>query len=226
MDRKTVLRLDANEYFLFCLVRYPTLSHHLSPFANLQVGPVSAGAHGPPSMVVRERGCYAWAQHLPYLNILQAYLQEYFPFDPANDIQSTSLVPSGKGPGSRYKELFLRLITEYWINSANVVHKDFDKLATYRKQLYTSSPSYVSGQFDSFAAAAAHRGHPSPLEAVLLDGNVSIKFTLASCQSIYLVLFSMLLDPAISQLSSEGTASMLLQMQLPLFDMIRCILQK
>lgn len=242
-DRNNVVKLDATEYFIFCLTRFPALYNHLSPFANFMSpggqsssmlnNSTSCPYFGPPSVVLRSRGIYAWTGTLPYLAVLLAYLREFFPHMRTSEISSNASQQSMVIQQSKTKELFLRIAVEYWANSAYVVHVEFNQLSAYRRQLYTTSPLLVAGQC---LDGDLPRGHPPLHEAILLNGYGSVKFTLAGCQGLYMMLFSVLSDPQlrnqllsadVSQSSADSSAGILLQiLQCPLFDMIRCVFQK
>eukprot|EP00981_Chlorochromonas_danica_P001034 scaffold236_cov164-Ochromonas_danica.AAC.10 len=207
-SEKLVVRLDPLEYFLFCLTRYPTLSHYLTPWAmkggNQSTSPSYALHNGP-------QGCMTWVQNTAYLCLLWNYLQAFLlpsPSSPcaagcagptsttsssaaltvrnASSPSSLALTLSGEEGGrgmsstQRIAQLLLFLCIENWINCAYVLHSDYHQVALYRKQLYAHRVG--NSNLAATTGEAGGRLHPSPIEAVMLDGTAAGKFSVASLQ--------------------------------------------
>ena len=83
-------------------------------------------------------------------------------------------------------ELFIRLMAEYWMDSATLVRRNYAQGAIYKSQLNKTLTHY--------SAVDPTSRHLSPTDVLTLDNN-SMSWSVATMQCTYIVLARMLSDP-------------------------------
>lgn len=148
--------MDAVEYFLVCMLRYPTISHTIFLAPDTTVGTSSSTiSRTSPLDTLQNRGVSAWIRGLPYLALLQEYLKEYIPIAQAAQLSGdlsggTPTANTVEGNGLeldtqrlRYRELFVQLAVAYWIDCAVILKSDHHKVGVLRKAM-TGGPAASS----------------------------------------------------------------------------------
>jgi hypothetical protein len=152
------LRLEAKDYLIVCLLRYPLLTHYLGATT---ITTTSTTKINTPSQVLRQHNNnpLQWIRTSPYFVLLASYLDLQAYFSPTGTIANID----------RSQEVALRLAGEYWLCSGYVLHRDFHKAADYRRML--------RGEVASYGAAGLYSSeevHPHPTEVRTLEGCLSV----------------------------------------------------
>lgn len=165
ISNKAALLLDAMEYFLVCLLRYPTISHNmLAPADSSASTSSSSPSRSSPLDVLQNRGVSSWIRGMPYLALLQEYLMEYIPIAQANQQGNgeagASTVGGTDSSGNdngleldaqrlRYRELFVQLAVAYWIDCSVILKSDHHKIGVLRKAMAggpATAPHHSTGR--------------------------------------------------------------------------------
>ena len=173
---KSALVLDSFEYFLVCLLKYPTTSHSV---LSAEGGGV-AGRFSPVDLLLT-RGVGSWSRGVPYLALLQEYLKEFLPLQNSGNTSAgaalagiagtteggatgaaTDIAGSGGGPLEqdalrlRYSELFVQLAAAYWIDVALLVKCEHDRVNVLRKLLNNPNASTFGGELGVYCVRYFH----------------------------------------------------------------------
>jgi hypothetical protein len=132
-------------------VRYPTFSHHfLSKASNFSYNLIHTSS---PSELLQTRGSYVWIACIPYLGLLQRYIEDLL------IKQEESSQQTGN------KELFFFLMIESWINCELVLTKDHHNFPIYQ-QLFAGDLVGKSGQE---LLSPNHNNHRYPVHSHSYD---------------------------------------------------------
>eukprot|EP01032_Pedospumella_encystans_P010074 gene10074-11805_t len=222
---KSALLLDAVEFFLICMLRYPTTSHTLlAPHSTVPEFMSSSAQNGGrfnPLDTLHNRGPGAWMRGLPYLALLNEYFKLYLPIDGSNrsstndsyrnnnngaagDSANTPLASNSTGASTR------NLVEQTALEAQHAqlfVHLAVaywvDCALVLRREhgqlgLWRRLLTNVSsGLTDINAAAGMHLGErPHPSPVeVVLVDSASLRWTVASMQCTYLLVVRVLADP-------------------------------
>ena len=227
-DRK--ITLHPIEYYIICLVRYPTISDDIfKPISMYMQQNLNTFSNN--ESVVRilrsSRGSKGWLAKVPYLNILMDNIEYFLPL--SDELSSPS---KGKIVETRIifkklsasSEFFVRIATEFWMDGNSlIVRKDHANART----KYRTMKNNLNQQ-----------PHPAPTEIILLDNSTNLPFT-STVQCMYLLVERLLKEPTLiseynklnaynnihhtDPLSSPPCINFIQQ---PLFDMIRLIFSK
>eukprot|EP00596_Hydrurales_sp_CCMP1899_P003475 CAMPEP_0119045096 /NCGR_PEP_ID=MMETSP1177-20130426/36931_1 /TAXON_ID=2985 /ORGANISM="Ochromonas sp, Strain CCMP1899" /LENGTH=850 /DNA_ID=CAMNT_0007016243 /DNA_START=41 /DNA_END=2590 /DNA_ORIENTATION=- len=195
------LTLDSSEYFLVCLLRYPTTDtdaqggSRLSSLATVSnvTHPLTQQSAAQKSAigVLRSHGSKEWLKTSPYLVLLDDFLS------------AVALTPRGGGgqsPGlaggsqlslslnsdlkyhSKNGKLLICLACEYWMDTATIVrhHSEYSK--------------YVSAQSKNQNRLTSGFDRTLPTDVIMLDDSGS-KWTITSMQASYLLVQKLLQEP-------------------------------
>lgn len=148
---KQVLMLDAMEYFLICLLRYPTANNF--QFLNSKISISNAQQKDVVDML-HNRGIKNWSNGVPYMTIILEYFQHLLTGNFGSSAIGTLAGSEATSSGSetfneRYRELFLRLAVEYWIDCATVIRYEHHKVVHYRN-IFTSGMSNMHKAGNSY----------------------------------------------------------------------------
>jgi len=147
----------------------------------------------------------------PYMALLFESLKDFIPHDGGNSGSNSSITgtsssssaskASANTPGrganqvpsdlnlSAAGELFIRLVAEYWMDSATLVRRNHAQGANFKAQLNKTMVHYNNTDPSS--------KHPGATDIMTLDSN-SMSWSAASMQCTYVVLVRMLSDPMLS----------------------------
>ena len=168
--------------------------------------------HTTPWGFLQRSGIFGWIDGSPYLVLLYESLKDFVPHGVGmhsgsngggstpgggrggNAPQIGGMTPGGGGGGgvdtqlyekvrlSQAGELFLRLMSEFWIDVATLVRRNHSDGASFKAQLNKTVEYFTSGP-----------KHPLPTEILTLDSS-SMRWECSTVQCIYLVLVRMLSD--------------------------------
>lgn len=138
------MRLDAIDYFLICLVRYPTVYNNcLSKSTSSSDGHFSRSLTKTSSDILRDSGCLAWVQGVPYLVTLLEYFNDILLSKSKGNINGLASTPGGSFVvvqerdvvKQRLKELLVLLAIDYWIDTGMILHYNQYMAPIYRKMV-------------------------------------------------------------------------------------------
>eukprot|EP00605_Chrysophyceae_sp_TOSAG23-4_P001294 GSChrysophyteH1.ASY1.ANO1.1408.1 assembled CDS len=214
-DTDSAMVLKFHEFFFICLLRYPkdyahTLSSSSSSSSSFAPRAFSAGGSGSAESVsalslLNSKGFYSLIDGIPYMVLLHETLKELIPHEREDGRSRRSKDDSGTSSrGSERSsrnaashlspdvsltangELFLRLLAEYWIDSATLVRRNHAQGVNFKAQLNKTMVHYNS--------ADPSNRHPLPTSILTLDNN-SMSWGSATMQCTYIVLVRALSDP-------------------------------
>ena len=229
------ITLQPIEYFIICLVRYPTVMDNVfmtNPYTiNLNQGNRNSTLPTEKSVVhtLRSRlGSQAWVSRVPFLRILMKHIEHFIPLsDPSSSPLKAVDGRIAFKKLSEKGEFFARMATEFWMDG-NVLIIRREHVQARRQKLMKAghNPSLLS--------------HPPPTEIILLDNSVNLPFT-NTVQCMYLLVERLLKEPSLvmeysklmsynSELHSReeplSCPPCINFIQQPLFDMIRLIFSR
>ena len=229
------ITLQPFEYFIMCLVRYPTIIDDIFKVNSNSVSYNQANRNATASNdksvvhVLRSRGSQAWIGRIPYFCILIKHIEYFIPLtDPLLSPSKTSEGRSNFIKLSEKAEFFVRMATEFWMDgNALIIRREH---AQARRQNRIMKASHNSNLLS----------HPAPTEIILLDNSLNLPST-NTVQCMFLLVERLLKEPSLAveysklvsynseltsrdePLSSPPCTSMIQQ---PLFDMIRLIFSR
>ena len=162
-----------------------------------------------PLGLLNSKGVYGIVDGSPFMVLLNESLKEYVPHARSSSSSSGGssskggVGASGGGSASRNArgtashlspdvnlaiagELFIRLMAEYWMDSATVVRRNHSQGANFKAQLNKTMVHYNTADLTG--------RHPLPTDILTLDNN-SMTWGSATMQCVYVVLVRMLSDP-------------------------------
>lgn len=226
------ITLQPMEYFIICLVRYPTIIDDIfktnTSIINNQGNRNNVTVQQNSVVhVLRSSGSQGWISRIPYLHILMKFIEYFIP------ISDVSSLPTKNADGkinlkkfSEKAEFFIRIATEFWMDgNALIIRREH---AQVRRQKIISKASHNL------------LSHPPPTEVMLLDNSLSLPST-NTIQCMYLLVERLLKEQSLaseysklisynSELQSRdeplSTPPCINFIQQSLFDMIRLIFSR
>lgn len=162
---------------------------------------------------VNRFGMFGLIDGNPYMSLLYESIKDLIPHDTGGSGSNSSITGTSSSssssasklntntPGrggtqltsdlnlSAAGELFIRLMTEYWVDSATLVRRNHAQGANFKAQLSKTMVHHSSADPSS--------KHPAPTDIMTLDSN-SMSWSAATMQCTYVVLVRMLSDPLLA----------------------------